>query len=91
MDQTGSGAAPYRRSVASRVKVERHVSGGLYLIDGRLWTRVVARKAGRCIATGKSFEPRASVYRPITNAEDRSTRILAEWLESQPVDRSSAG
>lgn len=50
--------------------------------SGQLWSRCKARKPGVCGVCGESYLPGAEVYRPVSNARNRSMRILAAHIDN---------
>ncbi len=53
----------------------------LVMIDGKLWARCKARKAGVCLRTRATYKPGTEVFRPMTNGKNRMKRILASVLD----------
>lgn len=61
-----------------------YINAHLIYMDGLLWSRRRARKAGVCAMTSKAFEVGALVFGPLTNKTGRHRRISAEWVKNHP-------
>jgi hypothetical protein len=56
------------------------VTGSAILFCGP-WAQTVARKGAWCKLSGRRIMRGDKIYRPVTNALERSQRVLAEVLE----------
>lgn len=67
-------------------------SDGLIMVTGTsamfcgLWQRCSARSSGNCVLTQAPYKPRDVVYRPLTNTQERGTRVLAAEIERRAAE-----
>lgn len=59
-----------------------HVSDGIILVDGAMWTCAKARKVSVCARSRRKIQPGDIIYRPFGNGAERMKRILASVVNA---------